>query len=86
MDLAIDAHGLRGRIQDLTAAEQQRLTELDDLLSDEPQRLQDLSPEESDDVWHTAHRTGDPLADYWERQIARGETPDFDLTEVPDEE
>lgn len=86
VDLAIDAQGLRSRLQDLSSAEQERLLELDDLLSDAPQRLQDLSAEESDDLWETAHSTGDPLADYWERQIARGEVPDLDLTEVPDEE
>ena len=24
--------------------------------------------------------TGDPLIDYWEEQMARGETPDLDMT------
>ena len=40
--------------------------------------LSALSEEESLEVWGTAHRTGDPLADKWEREIAAGHTPDLD--------
>lgn len=85
LDMALEATSLRKRVPDLDSMEAQRLAELDDLLSDEPQLLADMDAEESEDLWVTAHRTGDPLADYWERQIARGEVPDLDLTEVPED-
>lgn len=85
LDVALEARRLRER-SDLESADYERLATLEDLLSESPENLADLSPEESDDVWETAHRTGDPLADYWERQIARGEVPDLDLTEVPEDE
>lgn len=88
LDISLEAQRLRDRLRDddLEAVEQSRLAELEDILSDEPSNLSNLSSDESDGVWETAHRTGDPLCDYWERQIERGETPDFDLTEVPEDE
>jgi hypothetical protein len=76
---------------DLSNDEEGRKARLIDILdgnveATDRRALMDLTEEESDEVWETAHVTGDPLADYWERQIARGEEPDFELTEVPDEE
>jgi hypothetical protein len=86
VDMALEARDLRYRAPDLDGPEARRLAELEDLISDEPAFLADLSPEETDELWEVAHRTGDPLADYWERQIARGEAPNLDLTEVPEDE
>ena len=86
LDLALEARALRSKGPDMEPAEIQRLAELEDILSDSPESLANLTEDESDDLWETAHRTGDPLADYWERQIANGEVPDLDLTEVPEDE
>lgn len=87
LDAALEAEELRDRLAsgDLEPMAARRLAQLEDLFSAEPVYLQDLSSEESEGVWDTAHRTGDPLADYWEAQIARGEVPDLDLTDVPEE-
>jgi len=87
MDAALEEKALRDRASlGLEPHESLRLAQLEDVFSDEPVYLPDLSPEESEELWFTAHRTGDPLADYWERQIARGEVPDLDLAEVPEED
>lgn len=74
--------------EDLSADEVNRKAVLMDIMegnveASKRHALFDLSESESEEVWHTPHKTGDPLADYWEEQIARGEEPDFDLTEVP---
>jgi hypothetical protein len=76
---------------DLSADEERRLALLTDIMEgniDAPDRraVFDLDEDEAEEVWFTAHKTGDALADYWEKQIAAGEEPDFDLEEVPDEE
>jgi len=86
LDIALEVRSLRKRVTELEPAEARHLVELEDMLEDEPAYLAELSSEETDDLWETAHRTGDPLADYWERQIANGEVPDLDLTEVPEDE
>ena len=79
------AQDLRNSFADLSGEEQHKLQVLEDILSDEGaerRNLRDLNPEESDEVWSTAHQTGDPLVDKWEREIAEGKTPDLD--EAPD--
>lgn len=87
-EVAAELEGLEGR-DDLTADEHARRASLKDILEGniearDRHAVHGLDEEESEEVWGTAHKTGDPLADYWEEQIARGEDPDFDLTEVPE--
>jgi hypothetical protein len=80
-EAAARAYDLRQNLDELSPAEQHQLQVLEDALSeegDEKHSLIDLSPEESEDVWLTAHKTGDPLVDKWEREIAAGGTPDLD--------
>jgi len=54
-----------------------RISDLERVFSDSPD-LQSLDAEESLENWTIPRRTGDPLADRWEEQIARGEVPDLD--------
>jgi len=78
---AARAHELRSSFDELGPEEQRQLQALEDVLSEEGAErhsLVDLTPEQSEDVWLTAHKTGDPLCDKWEREIARGEVPDLE--------
>lgn len=84
LDIALEARSLRDKCPDLEPGDELHLAELEDLLSDQPENLAGLSEADSDDVWDTAHKTGDPLADFWEWQISQDIEPDFDLTEVPE--
>ena len=80
-EAASRAHDLRGSFEELSPEEQHRLQVLEDILSEEgaeKHSLVDLTPEESEDVWMTAHKTGDPLCDKWEQEIADGRIPDLD--------
>jgi len=81
-DVADRARDMRRRFETLTPEEQLRLNDLEDIFregDDAPRgNLADLTPEESEDEWFTAHQTGDPLVDKWEREIAAGLTPDLD--------
>ena len=54
-----------------------RIGDLERIFSDAPD-LASLDEDESLDNWAIARRTGDPLLDKWEAQIAAGETPDLD--------
>jgi len=54
------------------------MAELERLFSDNSSDLQALDPDESEENWFVPRTTGDPVADEWERQIARGETPSLD--------
>lgn len=81
VEAASRAHDLRGNFDELGPEEQRQLQVLEDILSDEGAErhsLTDLTPEESEDVWMTPHKTGDPLVDKWEREIAEGRDPDLD--------
>ena len=51
-----------------------KISDLERVFSDEP----DFGGMDAEESWDIPRRTGDPLADKWEAQIARGETPDFD--------
>jgi hypothetical protein len=78
-DIATEVRSLRSKQGELEFADLQRMGELEDLLADSPESLAGMSAEESDEVWETPHKTGDPLGDYWEWCISRGKDVDLDM-------
>lgn len=84
VDRAVEAQEIRDRFPDQQeSGDTDRLAVLENLLADDPVPMSD---EDDDDVFANMRPTGDPLIDYWQRQLARGETPDLDLTEPPEED
>lgn len=57
---------------------EERIADLERLFSDDKRDLRGLDEDESAEEWETAHTTGDPLVDKWEREIAAGQDPDLD--------
>lgn len=82
--VAVEVDQLSSHRANLSVEELERLGDLEEVL-EEPDRtsLRGLSTEESEAVYMTAHKTGDPLADYWEYRASRDLPVDLDLTEVP---
>lgn len=86
MVVAAELDQLRSKVSELSASEIERLAELEDVLrptAEGRMALRGLSKAEADQVIATAHRTGDPLVDYWERQVALGRSIDLDQLSVP---
>ncbi len=78
-DLAMTAEELRGQVDDLDPAQLERLSKIEEMLMDERNVLSGLSDADSREVWKTAHVTGDPLVDRWERELADdNKIPDMD--------
>lgn len=78
-DAAFELERLRGQLSEGYSPEiEVKITELEQLFSDSKVDLQSLDADESLDNYQKARKTGDPLADKWERQIAAGETPDLE--------
>jgi hypothetical protein len=55
-----------------------KIGDLERLFSGEESELQSLDAEASEENWLIPRRTGDPMADEWERQIAAGQAPNLD--------
>jgi hypothetical protein len=81
--VAAEVEQLSSRTTELDPKELERLSELEEMLSADRTSLRGLDAAAADEVCSTAHRTGDPLVDYWEYQVSRGITPDLDLKEPP---
>ncbi|MCU0913035.1 MAG: hypothetical protein MUC88_00555 [Planctomycetes bacterium] len=78
-DAAHDLSRLRGALADGPDPDAEaRIADLERLFSERDDDLQALDADESLENWCVPRRTGDPVADEWERQIARGEMPDLD--------
>ena len=86
LTIAAEIDTLSGKRADLEADELERLLRLEEVLEPEVEdrtALRGLSAEESEEVYSTAHKTGDPMADYWEYRISRGLSVDLEIEEVP---
>jgi len=82
--VAMEIDSLSSQRADLTPDQLERLADLEEMMIvDERGSLRGLSDEESLAVWSTIHKTGDPLADYWEYRSAKGLSVDLDLEDVP---
>ena len=84
--IALRVDQLRSRRAELGADGLDRLASLEEILqprADERVSLRNLSPEEAESVYMTAHKTGDPLGDYWEYRISKGLEVDLDLKSPP---
>ena len=78
---AVELDRLRGqlRAEGHTPDVEVRIGDLERLFSGDQAELQSLDAGESEENWFIPRRTGDPLADKWERQLAAGETPDLEV-------
>jgi hypothetical protein len=77
-DLAVMAEDMRARVDDLDPVQLEKLAGIEEALMEERNVLSGLSESDSVEVWETAHVTGDPLVDKWEREVASKQTPDLD--------
>jgi hypothetical protein len=57
---------------------EERIDDLERLFSDEESDLRGLDAEESLENWNIPRKTGDPLIDRWEQEIAQGLNPNLD--------
>lgn len=83
--IANDVSTLKG-INNPSDEQLRRLTDLEEILSldpDERRSMIGLSGAQKDEILSTAHKTGDPLVDYWEYRLSKDLDIDMDLKEVP---
>jgi hypothetical protein len=82
LEIAGEIEQLAGRRMDLSGEELERLMNLEESLepaASDRTALKGLSEEDSLEVYGTAHKSGDPLADYWEYRLSKGLDVDLDM-------